>query len=159
MGSKVTYVENYISTCERSEAIVNIVTEVFARDDAQVFFGAVDNLAKGTTVYVNRRGVTGRHARIEWALGLMNDGNTISENITRLIGDGSVGDTKTVVVSRGEQVQNFTTSVIHYGKHTEGYILKHGVVKDEATSILTALVKLSTGHRNRMRNKNRVYLC
>ncbi|WP_143271293.1 Fe-S cluster assembly protein SufD [Anoxybacillus kestanbolensis] len=145
VGSKVTYVENYISTCERSEAIVNIIAEVFALDDAQVFFGAVDSLAKGTTTYVNRRGITGRHARIEWALGLMNDGNTISENVTRLIGDGSLGDTKTVVVGRGEQVQNFTTSVIHYGKHTEGYILKHGVVKDEATSIFNGIGKIEHG--------------
>ena len=46
----------------------------------------------------------------------MNDGNTISENVTHLIGDGSYGDTKTVVVGRGEQKQNFTTSVIHFGK-------------------------------------------
>ena len=38
---------------------------------------------------MNRRGVAGRDARIEWALGLMNDGDTISDNTTHLIGDGS----------------------------------------------------------------------
>ncbi|GMB09041.1 Fe-S cluster assembly protein SufD [Thermolongibacillus altinsuensis] len=144
-GSKVTYVENYISTCETANSVVNIVAEVFANDNAHVFFGAVDSLAKGVTTYVNRRGITGRHGRIEWALGLMNDGNTVSENITRLIGDGSYGDTKTVVVGRGEQIQNFTTSVIHYGKHTEGYILKHGVVKDKATSIFNGIGKIEHG--------------
>ena len=67
-------------------------------------------LHKGYTTYVNRRGVAGRDARIEWALGLMNDGDTISDNTTYLIGDGSTGDTKTVVVGRGEQTQNFTTA-------------------------------------------------
>ncbi len=82
------------------------------------------HLAKGFTTYVNRRGVAGRDARIEWALGLMNDGNTISENTTHLIGDGSYGDTKTVVVGRGEQTQNFTTKIVHYGKNTEGLYLK-----------------------------------
>lgn len=75
----------------------------------------------------------------------MNDGDTVSENITRLIGDGSYGDTKTVVVGRGEQTQNFTTSVIHYGKHTEGYILKHGVMKDSATSIFNGIGKIEHG--------------
>jgi len=144
-NSKVTYVENYISTNEQANAIVNIVTEVFANTNARVFFGAVDNLAKGVTTYVNRRGIAGRDGRIEWALGLMNDGDTVSENITRLIGDGSYGDTKTVVVGRGEQTQNFTTSVIHYGKHTEGYILKHGVVKDSATSIFNGIGKIEHG--------------
>ena len=71
--------------------------------NAKVTYGAVDTLDKGYTTYVNRRGVAGRDARIEWALGLMNDGDTISENTTNLIGNGSSADTKTVVVGRGEQ--------------------------------------------------------
>ncbi|MBD1380799.1 Fe-S cluster assembly protein SufD [Metabacillus arenae] len=144
-NSSVTYVENYISSVETEESIFNIVTEVFANTNAKVTYGAVDNLAKGVTTYVNRRGIAGRDARIEWALGLMNEGNTISENVTNLIGDGSFGDTKTVTVGRGEQIQNFTTSVVHFGKHSEGYILKHGVSKDNATSIFNGIGKIELG--------------
>lgn len=144
-NSSVTYVENYISTVETANTIFNIVTEVIANANAKVQYGAVDNLAKGITTYVNRRGVAGRDARIEWALGLMNEGNTISENTTNLIGDGAFGDTKTVVVGRGEQTQNFTTKVVHFGKHTEGYILKHGVMKDSASSIFNGIGKIEHG--------------
>ena len=115
------------------------------RHGAKVQYGAVDTLAKGITTYVNRRGSAGRDARIEWALGLMNDGNTISENTTNLVGDGSYGDTKTVVVGRGEQTQNFTTKVVHFGKNTEGYILKHGVMKDSASSIFNGIGKIEHG--------------
>jgi Fe-S cluster assembly protein SufD len=144
-NSSITYVENYISTVDSAKGIFNIVTEVIAGTNAKVQYGAVDTLAKGTTAYVNRRGVAGRDARIEWALGLMNDGNTISENVTNLVGDGSFGDTKTVVVGRGEQVQNFTTKVVHFGKHSEGYILKHGVMKDKASSIFNGIGKIEHG--------------
>lgn len=144
-NSSVTYVENYISTVESANSVFNIVTEVIANANAKVQYGAVDNLAKGITTYVNRRGVAGRDARIEWALGLMNEGNTISENTTNLIGDGAFGDTKTVVVGRGEQTQNFTTKVVHFGKHTEGYILKHGVMKDSASSIFNGIGKIEHG--------------
>ncbi|MFF2446815.1 Fe-S cluster assembly protein SufD [Neobacillus sp. NPDC058068] len=144
-NSAVTYVENYISTMETSNTVANILVEVIANANARVTFGAVDNLAKGITTYVNRRGVAGRDARIEWALGLMNEGNTISENTTNLIGDGSYGDTKTVVVGRGEQTQNFTTKVVHFGKNSEGYILKHGVMKDSATSIFNGIGKIEHG--------------
>ncbi|MDQ6600226.1 Fe-S cluster assembly protein SufD [Bacillus salipaludis] len=144
-NSSVTYVENYISTVDSAAGIFNLVTEVVANANAQVRYGAVDNLAKGITTYVNRRGVAGRDARIEWALGLMNEGNTISENTTNLIGDGSYGDTKTVVVGRGEQTQNFTTKIVHFGKNTEGYILKHGVMKDSATSIFNGIGKIEHG--------------
>ncbi|WGI63422.1 SufD family Fe-S cluster assembly protein [Escherichia coli] len=85
--SAVTYVENYISTATPEEAIFNIVSEVFTGANARVTYGAVDNLAEGVTVYVNRRGMAnGRDSKIEWALGLMNDGDVVSENITKLMG-------------------------------------------------------------------------
>ncbi|WP_313803758.1 Fe-S cluster assembly protein SufD [Cytobacillus sp.] len=144
-NSSVTYVENYVSTMDAASGVFNIVTEVLAKANAKVQYGAVDTLAKGLTGYVNRRGVAERDARIEWALGLMNDSNTIYENVTNLIGDGSFGDTKTVVVGRGEQTQNFTTSIVHFGKNTEGYILKHGVMKDAATSIFNGIGKIEHG--------------
>lgn len=144
-NSAVTYVENYVSTVAAESGVVNIVAEVVAGTNAKVVYGAVDNLASGTTTYVNRRGVTGRDARIEWALGMMNDGDTVSENVTNLIGDGSFADTKQVVVGRGSQSQNFTTKVVHFGKHTEGYILKHGVMKDAAKSIFNGIGKIEHG--------------
>ncbi|MFJ8267035.1 Fe-S cluster assembly protein SufD [Peribacillus asahii] len=144
-NSSVTYVENYFSTVETTNGIANIVTEVIVNANAKVTYGAVDTLNKGYTTYVNRRGVAGRDARIEWALGLMNDGDTISDNTTYLMGDGSSGDTKTVVVGRGEQKQNFTTQVIHYGLRSDGQILKHGVMKDSASSIFNGIGKIEHG--------------
>ncbi|MCT2346036.1 Fe-S cluster assembly protein SufD [Niallia taxi] len=144
-NSSVVYVENYLSVAEPKEAVFNIVTEVIANANARVQYGAVDNLAAGVTTYVNRRGVANRDAKIEWALGFMNDGNTISENTTNLMGDGSFGDTKSVVVGRGEQKQNFTTQVVHFGKASEGYILKHGVMKDSASSIFNGIGKIEHG--------------
>ncbi|KKB41881.1 Fe-S cluster assembly protein SufD [Bacillus thermotolerans] len=144
-NSSVTYVENYVSTASPESAVANIVTEVVAGANAKVTYGSVDNLASGVTTYVNRRGITGRNARIDWALGMMNDGDTVSENVTNLIGEGSYADTKQVVVGRGDQSQNFTTKVVHFGKHTEGYILKHGVMKDSAKSIFNGIGKIEHG--------------
>lgn len=144
--SSVTYVENYVSTVNPKEAVFNIISEVITGDNASVTYGAVDNLSAGVTTYVNRRGsARGRDSKIEWALGLMNDGDTISENTTNLYGDGTYGDTKTVVVGRGEQTQNFTTQIIHFGKASEGYILKHGVMKDAASSIFNGIGKIEHG--------------
>jgi Fe-S cluster assembly protein SufD len=144
-NSSVTYVENYIASGTFENAVVNIISEVFTKGNAKVTYGAVDNLASGVTTYVNRRGVAGRDSKIEWALGLMNDGDTISDNTTFLMGDGSLGDTKTVVVGRGQQKQNFTTNVTHFGKNSEGLILKHGVMKDSASSIFNGIGKIEHG--------------
>ncbi|MEK5331506.1 MULTISPECIES: Fe-S cluster assembly protein SufD [unclassified Lysinibacillus] len=144
-NAAVTYVETYISTVEEAKAQANIISEVIVQDNAQVIYGAVDVLAKGYTTYVNRRARLARDAKVDWALGLMNDSDTISENITHLVGDGSHADTKTVVVGRGEQKLNFTTEVRHWGKNSNGHILKHGVMKDAAQSIFNGIGYIEHG--------------
>lgn len=144
-NAAVTYVETYISTVEEAKGQANIISEVIVQDNAQVIYGAVDVLAKGYTTYVNRRARLARDAKVDWALGLMNDSDTISENITHLIGDGSHADTKTVVVGRGEQKLNFTTEVRHWGKNSNGHILKHGVMKDAAQSIFNGIGYIEHG--------------
>ncbi|WP_100405343.1 Fe-S cluster assembly protein SufD [Bacillus solitudinis] len=143
-NSSVTYVENYVSASGQS-AVANIIAEVYAAAGAKVAFGAVDNLASDVITYVVRRAHVERDARVEWALGQMNDGNTVSENTTHLIGDGSWADTKTVTIGRGVQKQNFTTQIFHHGKHSEGYILKHGVMRDSATAIFNGITKIEHG--------------
>lgn len=143
-NSSVTYVENYASDIE-GRAIANIVAEVYAKAGAKIAFGAVDNLSNNVTTYVVRRGYIERDARIDWALGQMNDGDTISENATQLIGEGSWADTKTVTIGGGKQRQNITTLVVHHGKHSEGHILKHGVMGGEASLIFNGISKIEHG--------------
>lgn len=145
-NSKMTYVENYLSEGSKENAFANIIAEVYVADGAEIRFGAVDNLSENVTTYVNRRGqIHGRDAQLYWALGQMNDGNTVSENTSYIVGEGSLGNAKTVVIGRGKQVQNFTTNLVHFGKNTEGNILKHGVMKDAATSIFNGVSKIEHG--------------
>src|SRR5699024_4625318 len=143
--SSLTYVENYISNNENEATVSNIVTEVIAHDNAKVSFGAVDNFAPGTTSYINRRGVAYNHATIDWALGQMNDGHTVSENVTELIGNHSSTNLRTVTVGRGRQIQNFTAITHHLGLDTDGQISQRGVMKDRTAAIFNAIGKIEKG--------------
>lgn len=144
-GAELTYVENYLSSVEKSSEQLNVISEVIAKDNAKVTYGAVDFLAEGFTGYVNHRGIAGRDASIDWALGLMNDSNVIYDNTTYLMGDNSSSNLKTVVVGRGNQTQNFTTEIVQYGQDSVGHILKHGVMKDAATSIFNGIGHIKHG--------------
>lgn len=144
-GSEITYVENYLSNVEETEEQINIVSEVVALDHAKITYGAVDVLAEGMTGYINRRGVAGNDATIDWALGLMNDSNVINDNTTYLMGDRSNSELKTVTIGRGQQIQNVTTQIVHYGQDSNGHILKHGVMKDSATSIFNGVGYIKHG--------------
>src|SRR5690625_3732366 len=108
-NSSVTYVENYVSQNETEKATANIVSEVFAHDNANVSYGAVDHFAEGMVTYVNRRGVAYNDATINWAIGQMNDGNTIAENTTLLEGRNAVTYPRTVTGGRADQIQTCTT--------------------------------------------------
>lgn len=140
-NSRLTYVENYVSENAKG-AVANIVCEVFVGAGARVSFGAVDHLGEEITTYVVRRAKVEKDGRIDWALGQMNNGDTVSENTTNLAGDGSYADSKTVSIGCGKQRQNFTTNIIHFGKHSKGHILAHGVMKDEATGIFNGISKI-----------------
>src|SRR5699024_9978605 len=114
-------------------------------NNAQISFGAVDHFGSGTTTYMNRRGVTYRDASIDWALGQMNDGNTVFENITHLVGDNSTGHAKAVTVGRGEQIQNFTTKSVNFGSLKGVQILQQAVHLDSSTSFFNGIGNIELG--------------
>lgn len=144
-SSSVTYIENYVSHNKDEVTVSNVIAEVYAEDNAKVSFGAVDNFAAGTTSYINRRGFAKRDATIDWALGQMNEGNTVSENVTLLMGDGSSTYPKAVTIGRGKQIQNFTTRTQHFGKNTDGVISQRGVMTEKTTAIFNAIGKIEHG--------------
>jgi Fe-S cluster assembly protein SufD len=143
-NSKVTYVENYFGS-ETGESVNNYVAEVFVGQGAQVTFAAVDNLGANTTSYIYRRAKVERDGRIDWALGQMNNGNTVSDNTTHLKGNGSLGDTKSVVVGTGKQSLNFVQKMVQTGHYTDGQMLSHGVMKDSARAIFNGITKIEKG--------------
>lgn len=144
-NSEVTYVENYISDNDTEATVANVVTEVFAYDNAKVSFGAVDHFAAGTTTFINRRGVAYNQAVVDWALGQMNEGNTVSENETHLVGNGSTTNMRTVTAASGKQTQNFTNKTVHIGLDTDGQISQRGVLFNKTTAIFNAIGKIEDG--------------
>ncbi|MGV3274070.1 Fe-S cluster assembly protein SufD [Staphylococcus sp. 11261D007BR] len=144
-SAEVTYVENYLSTTSGESNQLNLVSEVIAGANSKISYGSVDFLDKGFTGHIIRRGTTANDATINWSLGLMNEGDQIIDNTTNLVGDRSTSELKSVVVGRGDQKINLTSQIIQYGKETDGYILKHGVMKENASSIFNGIGYIKNG--------------
>lgn len=144
-SAEVTYVENYLSTASGEGNQLNIISEVVAGANSNISYGSVDFLDQGFTGHIIRRGVTEADASIRWSLGLMNEGDQIIDNTTNLIGDRSTSELKSVVVGRGTQTINLTSRIVQYGKETDGYILKHGVMKENASSIFNGIGHIKHG--------------
>lgn len=152
-SAEVTYVENYLSTTSGEDNQLNIVSEVIAGANSNVTYGSVDYLDKGFTGHIIRRGSADTDASINWALGLMNEGSQIIDNTTNLNGDRSTSALKSVVVGTGDQKINLTSKIVQYGKETDGYILKHGVMKENASSVFNGIGYIKHGGTKSIANQ------
>lgn len=144
-NSQATYVENYLSAAAVGEGVANLVSEVSVGDNARVQYGAVDHFSEKMVTFVSRRADVAKDGSLQWALGQMNDGNTLSENTTELIGDGASCDTKAVSIGSGAQKQNFDNHIRHIGRATISRLLVRGAQKDAANSIFNARTKIERG--------------
>ena len=133
-NSHISYLERLESIGEGdAKATANISVEVIALDGSQVKFSAIDRLGNNVTTYISRRAHHGKDAVVDWAIGIMNEGNVIADFDSDLYGDGSQANLKVVAASSGRQVQGVDTRVTNYGCHSVGHILQHGVILERGT--------------------------
>ncbi|MFD0897702.1 Fe-S cluster assembly protein SufD [Loigolactobacillus binensis] len=145
-NSQVTYAENY-ATVGTEANLANVVVEVIAADDAHVHFSAVDQFSPATTGYLSRQGNLANDAQLDWAVGMMNDGNVVVDFNTDLVGKGAHAEVKVVAVTTGKQLQGIDTRVTNYGQHTIGHILQHGVILETSSLIFNGVGHIVKGAR------------
>ncbi|AGK71786.1 FeS assembly protein SufD [Streptococcus cristatus] len=132
--SKVNYLERLETYGQGTvPTTANITVEVIAQAGAQIKFSAIDRLGENVTAYISRRGKLDNDAMIDWAIGVMNEGNVVADFDSDLYGNGSHADMKVVALSSGKQVQGIDTRVTNYGCNSIGNILQHGVILEKGT--------------------------
>ena len=132
--SKVNYLERLETYGQGTvPTTANITVEVIAQAGAQIKFSAIDRLGENVTAYISRRGKLNNDAMIDWAIGVMNEGNVVADFDSDLYGKGSHADMKVVALSSGKQVQGIDTRVTNYGCNSIGNILQHGVILEKGT--------------------------
>ncbi|SDF35962.1 Fe-S cluster assembly protein SufD [Fontibacillus panacisegetis] len=144
-NSAVTYVDNYISGDYSDKIVHNGVAEVFVKAGAKVRFATVHNFNVNTTDLIYRRSVVDNDGSIEWIVGEMNAGDSVSETLSILQGNGSLSDAKVIAVGSGAQKLNYTTKAVHFGKSSESQMITRAVMREQATAIINGITKIEKG--------------
>jgi Fe-S cluster assembly protein SufD len=132
--SECTYLERFQTTgTETAKVSGNVIVEVIAKAGAKIKYSAVDQLGANITTYMNRRGHILQDASIDWAIGVMNDGDVVADFDSDLVGQGAHAEVKIVAISAGNQTQGIDTRVTNKAPHTIGHILQHGVIRERGT--------------------------
>lgn len=144
-NSRLTYVDNYISDDGVKDVVHNGVTEIYVGAGAKVQYATLHHYNEGVTDVSLRRAVVKQDGRIDWIVGDLNSGNTLSDNLTILDGNGSSGYVKSITVGSGRQENSITSRMRHVGRNTPSDILARAVMKDSASTILNSITKIDKG--------------
>ncbi|GAK38778.1 Fe-S cluster assembly protein SufD [Paenibacillus urinalis] len=144
-NSSVVYVDNYVSGNLEAPVFHNGVAEVFVKPGAKVRFATVHQFGDQVTDITYRRAVVENDGTIEWIVGEMNTGNTASDTLSILKGNGSNSDQKTIAVGAGSQKLNYTTQAKHFGKSSASQMITRAVMREEASAIINGITKIEHG--------------
>lgn len=144
-NSQITYVDNYVSDSLAAPVTHNGAVEVFVKNGAKVRYASVHQLAGEVTDVTFRRAVLDNDASIEWIVGEMNNGDTASDTMSILKGNGSTSDAKVIAVGSGSQKINYTTQAKHFGKSSASQMITRAVMREEAQAIINGITKIEKG--------------
>ncbi|MHA8111295.1 Fe-S cluster assembly protein SufD [Lactobacillaceae bacterium Melli_B4] len=144
VDSKVDVVQK-LSSVGDNKKISHINVDVYARENSNVQFFSLDAMGESNTTYIIRHSDVDRHANMNWMIGSLNDGNTISDISTDLNGEGAKGITRIVSIANQRQQQGINTRMMNYGKHSDGEINQRGAILDRARIVFNGIGKVAHG--------------
>ncbi|MFD0586386.1 Fe-S cluster assembly protein SufD [Paenibacillus sp. GCM10027627] len=146
-NSRVTYVDCVVSDKEAvsGEFVQPSIVEVFVKPGALVRFGSVHSLGASGVDMTVRRAVVENDGRVEWILGDLNDGNTLSDTKSVMNGQGSTSDVKVISVGKNAQQMSLTTQAVHFGKSSDSNMITRAVMKDSSSAIINGITKIEHG--------------
>ncbi|BBI32327.1 Fe-S cluster assembly protein SufD [Cohnella abietis] len=146
-NSRVSFVEQVASSLGDATATLlhNSAVEVFAKSGAVVRYAAVHQMDASAIDISYRRAILDADSRIEWIIGDLHNGNSITDTKSVLKGNGSTSDSKIISVGTGKQRMSLTTQAVHFGRSTESDMITRAVMKEEATAIINGVTKIEKG--------------
>lgn len=157
-GSKVKFIQHLTTVGSRANP-ANMMIELIARDNSEIDFSSLDELGAETHTYFKRRADIGRDAHVEWAVGLMNDGDTVGDMDSELLGEGGYANSKMIAVTTRKQEVGINNRVTNHGKHTTGLINQRGVILENSELIFNGIGQIIHGaHGSKADQQNRVLI-
>ncbi|MBB1122976.1 Fe-S cluster assembly protein SufD [Limosilactobacillus albertensis] len=157
-GSRIKFIQ-HLTTVGDHENTANMMIELMAQENSEIDFSSLDEFGPHTHTYFKRRADIGRDAHVEWAVGLMNNGNTVGDMDSELLGDGGYANSKMIAVTTRDQEVGVNNRVTNHGRHTTGLINQRGVILEKSELIFNGIGQIIHGaHGAKADQQNRVLI-
>jgi Fe-S cluster assembly protein SufD len=144
-NASLTYIEQYTSKPLAGSALHNGATEVYVGQGGKVRIVSIHQFTSQVTDYTFRHAEVSRDGSVEWLLGEMNLGDSVSFSSTVLKENGAQGFSQSIAIANGEQKASFTNEMIHQGMYTPSQITQRGVVFEEAQAVFNGITRIDKG--------------
>lgn len=152
-GADLSYMEGCSAPRRPNHQLHSGVVEIIALDDARVKYATVQNWYAGTPAqgknvggilnFVTKRGRAEKNATIDWTQVEIGSAMTWKYPSTILAGDGAHSDFYSLTITRGAQLADTGTKMIHIGNNTVSNIVSYGVATDASQQTFRSLVSFS----------------
>ena len=152
-GSELTYMEGCSAPRRPNHQLHSGVVEIIAHDDATVKYATVQNWFAGDfrdnknnggiLNFVTKRGCCDKNAKLYWTQVEIGSAITWKYPSTILSGDGATSDFYSLAITRGGQLADTGTKMIHIGNNTKSNIVSYGVATDYSEQTFRSLVSFA----------------
>ena len=152
-GSELTYMEGCSAPRRPNHQLHSGVVEIIVMDDATVKYATVQNWFAGDfdgtkniggiLNFVTKRGKCANNAKLLWTQMEVGSALTWKYPSTILSGINAYSDFYSLSITRGAQMADTGTKMIHIGDNTTSNIVSYGVALDSSTQTFRSLVSFS----------------
>lgn len=152
-GSELTYMEGCSAPRRPNHQLHSGVVEIIVCDNATVKYATVQNWFAGDfdgtknqggiLNFVTKRGICHENAKLLWTQMEIGSALTWKYPSTILRGNNAYSDFYSLSITRGAQMADTGTKMIHIGNATTSNIVSYGVATDHSTQTFRSLVSFT----------------
>lgn len=152
-GSELTYMEGCSAPRRPHHQLHSGVVEIIVHDNATVKYATVQNWfagdfdgnqnTGGILNFVTKRGRCDANAKLLWTQMEIGSALTWKYPSTILAGNNAYSDFYSLSITRGAQMADTGTKMIHIGDNTTSNIVSYGVATDASTQTFRSLVSFT----------------
>lgn len=157
-NSRLQIIDHLSSPSKQDNPLTNF-TEIIARANSEVHFSSLDHLAQSAPAYYQYRAAIKDHAKVEWAIGLMNECNTVGEVDSELVGEGAHANSQLIALTADNQQLGINNRVTNRSCHSQGLINQRGVALGNSRLIFNGIGQIIHGaHGSEAEQQNRLLM-
>ena len=157
-NSRFQIIDHLVSSRQQTNPLTNFV-EIMAEENSEVHFSSLDHLAQQSPSYYQYRAAIKNYAKVDWAIGLMNECNTVGEIDSELVGQGAYANSQLIALTANDQQLGINNRVTNRSPHSQGLINQRGVALGNSRLIFNGIGQIVHGaHGSEAEQQNRLLM-